>query len=48
MALPEGVWPVMWWVRSGRLVDSWVSFVGREGDDVDSLLRGLWTNIAHG
>ena len=34
MAVPEGEWPVMWWVRPGRVVESWEGFCGRVVDDM--------------
>lgn len=49
MALPEGECPVMWWVRLGRLVESWVGFWGRVVDMVVGLGFGavrvvVWCN----
>lgn len=36
MAVPEGEWPVMWWVRVGRLGESWVGGWGLVVDIVVS------------
>lgn len=38
IASPEGECPVMWCVRPGRLVESWVGFWGRGADMVVGFL----------